>query len=323
MNEESIIDYHRQKHVNRLYVILVIIILFIASVLLFLNPTNLEIFLLVYFALPIGLLFFSTLFGALSKRAIDYKPGEWTKEKVWVSFEEYEEMVEKYEESYGHLYARRGEGCSLLGMIIITILLGVVILVYQEIAHPIFSSLIDGLLFLIISYLVTSIAGFVIGFRYPKIDAMEFFKAPVKGDVTNFARELEDVPGLRVGLDVELGTRAGVRTILEAEVKTYIEGLPETAQIRVQVSHSGFAYPYLVGTLYKGQPVKEQTEKVRLRTKYTPIFEYSMDEDVVVIVARFDIPSRTSSVPSISNKDFRALAAALVHVMNENYEKTQ
>ncbi|MGD2072838.1 MAG: hypothetical protein PVG65_05055, partial [Candidatus Thorarchaeota archaeon] len=101
------------------------------------------------------------------------------------------------------------------------------------------------------------------------------------------------------------------------------EDLPETAQIRVQVSHSGFAYPYLVGTIYQGDPVKERTDKKRLRTKYTPIFEYSMDKDVVVIVARFDIPSRTSSVPSISNQDFIALGSALTHEIKENYERTQ
>jgi hypothetical protein len=261
--------------------------------------------------------------GAISKRAIDYTPGEWDTQKVWVTFKEYEEMVEKYEESYGHLYARQGECCSFFMMMIISVIFGGMIIVYQMIANPIFSILIDGSLFIVILYLTVSVASFLIGFRIPKIDATEFFKAPVKGDVTSFARELEDVPKLRVGLDVELGVRSGIRTIVNAEVKTYVEGLPETAQVRVQVSHSGFAYPYLVGTIYKGHPVETKEEHKRLRTKYPPIFEYDMDKDVVVIVARFDIPSRTSSVPSISGDDFRALGALLAHELIENYEKSQ
>jgi hypothetical protein len=323
MSEAPIVDYSRQKNVNRIFIIIIIIVNIIGIVWFYTNPEDFFTMISVYLMFPFLILIISTGFGAVSKRAIDYSPGEWEKQKVWVTFEEYEEMVEKYEDSYGHLYARQGEGCAIFLMIIISIIFGGIIIVYQMIANPIFGILIDGSLFLVILYLTVSIASFLIGFRIPKIDATEFFKAPVKGDVTSFARELEDVPSLRVGLDVELGVRSGVRTILDAEVKTYVEGLPETAQVRVQVSHSGFAYPYLVGTIYKGNPVKTKKENKRLHTKYPPIFEYSMDDDVVVIVARFDIPKRTSSVPSISGKDFRALGALLAHELKENYEKTQ
>jgi uncharacterized membrane protein len=323
MSEESIVDYSRQKNVNRFYGILLIIFIAIGAVWLYFSPDDFFTMISVYMMFPIVVLLISAGVGALSKRAIDYNPGEWTKEKVWVTFEEYEEMVEKYEDSYGHLYARQGEGCAICGMMIIGIIFGAIIMFYFTFANLIFSMFVDGLLFVIILYLTVSIAGFVIGFRIPKIDATEFFKAPVKGDVTNFARELEEVPSLRVGLEVEMGVRAGVRTIIDAEVKTYVEGLPDTAQVRVQVSHSGFAYPYLVGTIYKGHPVKAKKEKKRLHTKYPPLFEYDMDGEVVVIVARFDIPSRTSSVPSISGKDFRALGALLAHELKDNYEKTQ
>lgn len=323
MNEEPIIDYSRQKNVNRFFGVLIMIIIAVAAIWFYSNPNALFTMVAVYIVFPIAVVLISTGLGALSKRAVDYNPGEWTKEKIWVTFNEYEEMVEKYEDSYGHLYARTGEGCYMLCMIVISIIFGLIIMFYQLFANPIFSMLIDGLLFIVILYLIGSIAGYVIGFRIPKIDATEFFKPPVKGDVTSFAQELEDVPGLRVGLDVELGVRAGVRTILDAEVKNYVEGLPDTVQVRVQVSHSGFAYPYLVGTIYKGYPVETQKIRHSLRTKYRPIFEYDMDDDVVVIVARFDIPSRTSSVPSISGKDFRALGALLAHELKENYEKSQ
>ena len=323
MSEESIVDYSRQKNVNRFYAVLVMIFIVTGAIWFYFSPDDLFTLISVYIFFPIFVILLSAGVGALSKRAIDYNPGEWTKEKVWVNFAEYEEIVEKYEDSYGHLYARQGEGCAICGMMIVSIIFGAMVMFYQMFANPIFSEFIDGLLFVVILYLTVSIAGFVIGFRIPKIDATEFFKPPVKGDVTNFARELEDVPSLRAGLDVEFGVRAGVRTILNAEVKTYVEGLPDTAQVRVQVSHSGFAYPYLVGTIYKGDPVKTKKEHKRLHTKYRPLFEYDMDGEVVVIVARFDIPSRTSGIPSISGRDFQALAASLAHELKENYEKTQ
>jgi hypothetical protein len=44
-----------------------------------------------------------------------------------------------------------------------------------------------------------------------------------------------------------------------------------------------------------------------------------MDKDVIVIVARFDIPERTSSVPHISTSDFRELAALLAAELQDNY----
>jgi hypothetical protein len=44
-----------------------------------------------------------------------------------------------------------------------------------------------------------------------------------------------------------------------------------------------------------------------------------MDKDVIVIVARFDIPERTSSVPHISMGDFRRLAALLAAELQDNY----
>jgi hypothetical protein len=145
----------------------------------------------------------------------------------------------------------------------------------------------------------------------------------LRGDVYEFASELEDVPSIRAGMNVEIGEREGVLTILEAESNAHVEGLPDTVTIKVQVSHSGFAYPYLVGTVYKGAEVLPVEKYPVVKTKYPAMLEFSMDDDVTVIVARFDIPKRTSSVPNISKKDFRALASILAKELKKNYNEAQ
>ncbi|RLI52483.1 MAG: hypothetical protein DRO87_13120, partial [Candidatus Thorarchaeota archaeon] len=108
-----------------------------------------------------------------------------------------------------------------------------------------------------------------------------------------------------------------------AEPKVGVKGLPDTVRIRIQVSHSGFDYPYLVGTVYKGAPVEETVETIKIRTRYPALLEYSMDENVTVIVARFKVPKRSSRVPYISDEDFRALARLLAEKLKENYESVQ
>jgi hypothetical protein len=169
-------------------------------------------------------------------------------------------------------------------------------------------------------YVINSVSAFVIGFRIPTIDADEFFKPPITGDTYHFASQLEGVRGIRAGMSVELGVRGGTQTILNAEVKSYVQGLPDTVQVRVQVSHSGFAYPYLVGTVYKGFPVETTTESHRIKTRYPVALEYSMDDEVAVIVARFDIPKKSSGIPNISTADFRKLAAFIAVKLKENYD---
>ena len=138
MSEESIVDYSRQKNVNRFYAVLVIIFIVTGAIWFYFSPDELFTLISVYIFLPIFVILLSAGVGALSKRAIDYNPGEWTKEKVWVNFAEYEEMVEKYEDSYGHLYARQGEGCAICGMMIVSIIFGAIVLFYQMFANPIF-----------------------------------------------------------------------------------------------------------------------------------------------------------------------------------------
>ncbi|MHA2352679.1 MAG: hypothetical protein ACXABX_06130, partial [Candidatus Thorarchaeota archaeon] len=236
-----------------------------------------------------------------------------------VSFTEYENMVDQYEDAYGELYSNPGDYLSCCCSLIFIIVFGFLILMSQSMSIVLLDPVIDQILFIVLEYSIVAVAGFVIGFRIPSIDAQEFFTRPLKGDVYSFASELAGVPGIRAGMNVELGVRSGVQTIIDAEVKAYVQNLPETVQIQVQVSHSGFAYPYLVGTAYKGGRVKTHEDSFRIGTRYPARLEYSMDKDVMVIVARFDIPERTSSVPHISMGDFRELAALLAGELQDNY----
>jgi hypothetical protein len=316
LSEPKIIDYSRQGNVNKAFALLAVVAAVVAIILDYLYP---QFRIYVYLAIPVLLFLVSLGMGAGSKRAIDYIPGTWEKRKTWVDFFEYETMVEKYEESYGDLYAHPGDLCGCFCSIIFVAALGFVMLILPDFSIILFSPIIDSIILITVLYAIVAVVGFVLGFRIPKIDAQEFFKAPVMGDVYDFARGLSGVRGIRAGMNVELGVREGVQTILDAEVKAYVQGLPETVQIQVQVSHSGFAYPYLVGTIYQGGTITPKEETYKIATKYPAIFEYSMDDDVIVIVARFEIPKRTSSVPSISMNDFRDLATALAGELNDNY----
>ncbi|TFG33193.1 hypothetical protein EU527_08575 [Candidatus Thorarchaeota archaeon] len=318
MSEGKIIDYSKQGKVNRIYV-LVLLSFIVVGVLLYNFYENESRSFLVNIVLPMLLFLLSLGMGYGSKKAIDYIPGEWIKRKVWVSFSEYEEMVEGYEDAYGDLYAHPGDYCSCCCMMLIVGAIGVFLIIFQTFTILLINPFIDSILIISIFYTILSVAGFVIGFRIPTIDAEEFFKAPLKGDTYNFARELEGVAGIRAGMNVELGVRAGTQTIFDAEVKSYIQGIPESVQVKVQVSHSGFAYPYLVGTVYKGFPVEETQEIHRIRTKYPALLEYSMDDEVTVIVARFEIPKRSNTVPHVSTSDFRKLAAFLATKLKDNY----
>jgi len=318
LSDTKIIDYSRQGKVNKAFAILAVLIALSAVVLDYLYSTFFYQ-MLVYIAIPVVLFFLSLGMGAGSKRAIDYIPGKWEKREIWVDFAEYEDIVEKYEDAYGDLYSHPGDICSCMCSLVFIAILGFIMLILPEFNIVLFDPIIDSIILISVLYAIVAVAGFVFGFRIPQIDAQEFFKAPVKGDVYDFARALSGVRGIRAGMNVELGVREGVQTILDAEVKAYVQGLPETVQIQVQVSHSGFAYPYLVGTAYQGGTISPREETLRIATRYSALLEYSMDEEVIVIVARFNIPERTSSVPSISISDFRDLAALLASELKDNY----
>jgi hypothetical protein len=318
LSEEMIIDYSRQGRINRTFSVLAIIFTMVGMALQYLNLFDFNN-ILVFIGLPVILFFVSLGMGGGSKKTIDYIPGKWEKKKTWVSFSEYESMVEQYEDAYGELYSHPGDYLSCFCSLIFIVILGLLILFSQMMNIVLLNPTLDPILFIVLEYSIVAVAGFVIGFRIPSIDAQEFFKRPIKGDVYSFARELSGVPGIRAGMNVELGLRSGVQTIIDAEVKAYVQNLPETVQIQVQVSHSGFAYPYLVGTAYKGGRVVPHEDSLRIGARYPARLEYSMDKDVIVIVARFDIPERTSSVPHISMGDFRRLAALLAAELQDNY----
>ncbi|NHJ13188.1 MAG: hypothetical protein EAX95_05890 [Candidatus Thorarchaeota archaeon] len=323
MSKDAIVDYSRQSNVNRAYAVIVVSVTAFSLIWKYIGFQDPSTVLPINILIPSGLLLLSAVMGALSKRAIDYVPGEWEERKVWVPFKEYDEMVESFEDAYGHLFSHGADGCGICLLMPITILLGWLAIIFESSAETLFTPLIDSLLLVAIIYAIVSVAGFVLGFRAPAIDAKEFFKLPeLDRDVYDFASELQYVDEIRAGLNVTLGIREGVQTIKEAEIKTHIEGLPDTVAIKVQVSRSGFAYPYLVGTAYKGNPVDAGSESFRIGTKYPALVEYSMDKNVTVMVARFNIPKRTSAVPHISSQDFRRLAVLLVSRLKANHEGT-
>lgn len=322
--EEKIIDYSRQRIVNRVFAVAVVIIVSVALYYLFTRGNTGETILLVYFGLPFGLLILSTGLGAASKRAIDYIPGKWKETEKWVKFREYEKMREEFEEAYGELLGHRGQCCGCIAMVVITLFLGLLALFYGEFAEPIIDLTFELVLLLIIIYGIIAIAGYIFGFRLPTIDAETFFEAPTTDDTYHYAKALQDATGLRVGMKVKLGKRGDALTIMDAKPVANIAGLPETVGVEVQVSSSGgFSYPYLVGTVYKGHPVSEATNELGIQTRYDAIIEQSMDNDVVVMVARFDIPKRTRSVPHISDSDFRKLGTALVAELKENFAEAE
>ena len=327
MTQGDFIDYSRQKTVNKVFALLVVVAILIAISLKLSEPPDETTIVVVFLGIPLGLVLLSSLFGAGSKRAIDYKAGKWNSRKVWMSFSEYEQMTEDYEDAYGVLFSH-SVGCGCFLPLFIVAFLGAASYAYdlvltRGLLNPLFSILLDSILLIIIVYVIASVGSFIAGFRIPTIDASEFFKPLLRGDVYEFASELEDVPSIRAGMNVEIGEREGVLTILEAESNAHVEGLPDTVTIKVQVSHSGFAYPYLVGTVYKGADVLPVEKYPVVKTKYPAMLEFSMDDDVTVIVARFDIPKRTSSVPNISKKDFRALASILAKELKKNYNEAQ
>ncbi len=306
-------------NVNRAYAIILLIFVIVGIYLYNYYDDALKL-IIVDIALPAVLFVVSFVLGFGSKKAIDYIPGDWEQRKTWVSFPEYEELVDNYEDAYGALYAHPGDSFTGCCLMMFTMIMGGMTLVFQMIGFLFISPFIDSILVISILYVIISVSAFVIGFRIPKIDSDEFFKPPITGDTYNFASQLEGVTGVRAGMSVELGIRGGVQTILNAEVKSYVQGLPDTVQVKVQVSHSGFAYPYLVGTVYKGFHVETTSESHRIRTKYPVTLEYSMDDEVSVIVARFEIPKKSSSMPNISTKDFRKLAAFIAIKLKDNYD---
>jgi hypothetical protein len=320
--QDGVIDYSRQGRINRAFAVLLAVSIILGTLVFYYNLIT-PAYQFVYIAAPIVLLLLSLGMGVASKRAIDYIPGEWEKRKTFVTFTEYERMIDEYEDAYGDLVAHPGDVMTCCCMLPVLAAIGYLTVTFQQsgstiLIHP----LIDTLILTAIYYSVVGAAGFIVGFRIPAIDADEFFTSPMKsGDVFDFASELEGVPGIKAGMNVELGIREGIQTILDAEIKAGVEGLPDTVKVGVQVSHSGFAYPYLVGTVYKGANIpSKHSEHYRLRTRYPALLEFSMDEDVAVIVARFDIPKRTSDVPSISRNDFRAIAQLLAQELKKNYE---
>ena len=189
MSEEKIIDYSRQTNVNRAYVI--IVLLFIIGGVWILNYFEHSLKLIIVDLIFPGVLFITSLImGYGSKKAIDYVPGEWEKRKTWVSFSEYEEMVDKYEEAYGELFANPTDCFVYFCMLLFVIVTTVLTYLFHEYEMVLINSLFDSILIIVFLYVLISVLAFVIGFRVPNIDSDEFFKPPVTGDTYQFASQL-------------------------------------------------------------------------------------------------------------------------------------
>ena len=318
---KDIVDYGHSRKISAVFVAILITFIIYGLYQMLTNSSDPDIIFEIYALNSFILIILSIIFGLGAKRAINYIPGKWEHVKKWVSFKEYDEIVEKYEAAYGNLFASSSDQNAFCCCIVpLLMVVGFFSVLYQEFVGPLLGHTLDSILTVPLVYGIIGFAGFLIGFRSIKIDSDEFFKPPEKGDNYKFASALALVPYLRAGVNVELGERSGVLTLLNAEWKIYVKDLPETVTVKVQVSYSGFAYPYLVGTIYKGPHVEKHTESLRIGTRYPALIEYSMDKEVTVMVARFDIPSRTSSVPSISSGDFRKLGAALAGKLTTYYE---
>ncbi|TXT57321.1 MAG: conserved membrane protein of unknown function [Candidatus Thorarchaeota archaeon] len=318
---DEVIDYTKHHWVTRISLVVIGIII-AAVIYVRITIPDLLTQLIIYLFAPMGVVMLSIGLGALSKRGIDYTPGSWESKKKWVTFKELWEIEEEYKDAYGHLTDTSDSYCGTCCCItpVIVLLFGFFGLFYTELILPLFDPLYDTVFVLLIEYILVALAGFISGFKSVSIDGEEFFKDPFNDDEVEYAYALSQVPGINAGVELEYGIRGDTKTILSAEAKAHLTDLPETVTIRVQVSHSGFAYPYLVGTVYKGSEVSEETYPYELRTRYPAMIETQMDDEVAVFVARFDIPKRSSSVPNISKSDFKELAILLERLLRDNYE---
>ncbi|MGY5875441.1 MAG: hypothetical protein RTU30_06830 [Candidatus Thorarchaeota archaeon] len=322
MGAEKIVDYGQVRRISLIFGIILISFIVVGFLRRVTGPGDFDSLLVVYIVIPMLLFFISLVLGYGAKKTIDYIPGKWEKEKKWIPFDEYDNIIKKYEGAYGPLFSSDDNtlyACCCLPFVAIA--MGFLFLFFSPLLGPLVGEPYDTILLVAIQYGVVGVGSYYMAFRAASIDEKEFFKPIETGSVFEYAQALAEVPDLRAGAFVEIGTRAGYQTIISAEIKTYVTDLPETVSVQVQVSHSGFDYPYLVGTIYKGPNLGKDEKWFTLKTSYPAMIEYSMDEDVTVLVARFDIPSRTSSVPSISKRDFQHLAQLLAMKLKEHYEE--
>lgn len=202
MTQGSFIDYSRQKTVNKVFALLVAATTVLAIWLKLSEPVNEATTIAVIIGIPLGLVLLSSLFGAGSKRAIDYKAGNWNSRKVWMSFSEYEHITEDYEDAYGILFSHPGGTCGCCLLLPVVGILGVAGYIYdlalmRGLLVPLFGILWDSIFLIMIVYAIASVGSFIVGFRILAIDASEFFKPLLSGDVYEFASlKLFQISGL-------------------------------------------------------------------------------------------------------------------------------
>lgn len=312
---QQVVDTSKQRVVIRLYVATMLATVAFMDYLIVVSGITGDNVLLVFVWLPVTLLFLSVIFGVASKRAVDIISDEWKTQKVKVPLRQYEEMASAYEDAYRGLLETSGVGCGgcCTGVIVIVVALGLLAMSITY-GRPLISVEVDTAVVFSIAACTASLLAFMSAYRATKVDKeMEVSPAP-RGALLKYGGVLDRVDGVDVFVEATLARRGELSVIRDAEVVATVEGLPGTAKIKLLVTHSGFDYPYLVGTIYKGPPVTEE-RRVICRDKYSGIAEFSTDDDVTVIVARYDIPKRTRSVPTITESMFETLTVALVREM--------
>ncbi|MCF2136323.1 MAG: hypothetical protein K9W43_03700 [Candidatus Thorarchaeota archaeon] len=266
----------------------------------------LMVLLLVYCAVTFG----SFLFGVAAKRGIDVKKLSPITKKVTVSSDKYDEMVVKHNDAYGHLYSKTGSGCQCILLFFIPFF--ILFANFYFIEFPIFGEQFDLFYANTILLIIISVATYTTGFDAVQADPnIEIKKAP-QGEIFEYADALSSVDGIRPEVEVTINESHGNLVIMDAEPKLNLEGFPDEVQLKLQASDSGFLYPYIVATYYKGPHVDEHKERVKIGARYPVLLEYQMDGEVTVLIGRFDIPKRSSSVPNISIDDFRLLANEII-----------
>ena len=163
---KEIVDYGYSRRISAIFVVVLISFIAYGLFQLFTNSSSSELIFAIYTVNSLILAIMSIIFGLGAKRAINYVPGKWEHVKKWVSFSEYDEIVEKYEKAYGNLFASTGDQnlcCCFFAPLLFALAFFSVF--YQEFVGPMFGYTLDSILTVPLLYGIIGFAGFLIGYR--------------------------------------------------------------------------------------------------------------------------------------------------------------
>ncbi len=313
----------RLKYTILLLYLFVVIVAVTAGVDLFLvDPSSPSIRFVVYGLYTIFLMVIGAVLGATSKTSTS-KIGVWERETRLVSIHEYETIAAKYKEDFRKLFSDFSDasGCCCTMMIPLIMLLAFASITSEEMP-PEYWFTIGALLVIPIAYILFGIISYLIGYYSVKSTVSGFFTPP-DDEALSFALDLSQEELLDVRALIEIGVRGEKTALFSTEWRIFVEGLPETVYMKLQVDEGFFyPYPYLVGIIEDGPYLDERTEDLELDTRFPAAIEYSTDDRVSVLVSRFDKVSVTSELkyePNIEGHELRKLGLALAERLRANY----